>query len=146
MEVVSSRFGPLAIDADDVIQFPAGMLGLACCRDWVLLADAHHDALGWLQSTTRPEVALAVVSPRRYVPSYQIRVPRSELAPLALADPRQAKVLVVAGRNDRGLTLNLKAPLVLNLERRLGRQVVVSSDYSVQHELNPEPQTWRKSA
>jgi hypothetical protein len=62
-----------------------GLPGLEDCREWALLADASNDALGWLQSTTRGDVALAVVSPRRFVPDYQVRIPRSELTPRSVS-------------------------------------------------------------
>lgn len=145
MDIHTSRFGKVAIEADDILHFPDGILGLENCRHWVLLADAQNDALGWLQDTAQPAVALAVVSPRRFVPGYQLRVPRGELAPLALLDTKSAKVLVIVGKNDRAITLNLKAPLVINLERRIGRQVVTSGDHSLQHEIQLDV-ALRKSA
>ena len=51
---------------------------------------------------------------------------------------QDAKVLVIVGKNERSITLNLKAPLVINLDRRLGRQVVANNDYPVQYELSSE--------
>lgn len=146
MEIQTTRFGKVTIEADDVLQFPTGILGLESCREWVLLADAQNNALGWLQSTTRAEVALAVVSPRRFVPAFQVRVSKSELAPLDLESARQARVLVVVGKNEDSITLNLKAPLVINLERRLGRQVVTNGDNAIQHQLEPTPPVLKKSA
>jgi flagellar assembly factor FliW len=145
MQIRTTRFGSLEIEADDVIHFPAGLLGLEEYRPWVLLADAQNDALGWLQSTTRPEVALAVVSPRRFVPDYQFRVFRSELSSLELGDVKSAQVLVIVSKNEHAITLNLKAPVVINLERRLGRQVVANGDQSVQFELMTTP-ALKKSA
>ncbi len=145
MKVDTSRFGPLEIDAQDVIDFPTGLLGLENCRHWVLLADATNDAMGWMQSTTRPEIALAVVSPRRFVPDYQVRVFRSELETLELNDLSDAQVLAIVGKNDRSITLNLKAPLVIHLSRRLGRQVVANGDQPLQYELAGRRE-YRKSA
>lgn len=146
MEIKTSRFGVLELEAEDVISFPSGLLGLESCRDWVLLADAHNDALGWLQCITRPEIALPVVSPRRFLPDYQVRVFRSEVAPLGLDDLHAAQVLVIVGKNERSITFNLKAPLMINVERRLGRQVIHNGDQSVQFELLPEAALLRKSA
>lgn len=146
MEITTSRFGPIEIEADDVIRFPAGLLGLEDCRQWVLLADRRNDALAWLQSVERPEVALPVVSPRRFVRGYQMRVARRELAPLELPDVKAAKVLAIVGKTDRTITLNLKAPLVINLERCLGRQVVTNGDLPIRFELGSEPPAFRRSA
>jgi flagellar assembly factor FliW len=135
MEIPTSRFGPLTIAAEDVIHFPAGLLGLDDCTAWVLLADAQNDTLGWLQSTVRPEVALAVVSPRRFVPNYQLRVTRGELGATLSEVIDDVHVLVIVGKNESGITLNLKAPLVIHLRQRIGRQLVASGDQPVQYEL-----------
>ena len=145
MKIETTRFGKLDVEAEDILHFPAGLIGLEDCRNWVLLADAQNDALGWLQSTTQGDVALAVVSPRRFVPDYQLRVARGELAPLALAEVKQAKVLVIVGKNEQSITLNLKAPLIINLHEQLGRQVVTTSEQPIQYELHAQ-QPLRKSA
>lgn len=146
MQIKTTRFGALEIEAEDIISFPTGLLGLEDCRHWVLLADVQNSALGWLQCATRPEVALAVVSPRRFVAGYQFRVFRSELAPLELTEVQRAQVLTIVGKNERAITLNLKAPVVINLERRLGRQVIANGDQPVQYELISQPAPLKKSA
>ena len=146
MEIRTSRFGSVEIAPDDVIEFPTGLPGLDDCTRWVLLADSQNDALGWLQSTTHPEVALAVVSPRRFVPDYQLRVTRGELGTLLAQLVDDVHVLAIVGKNDRGITLNLKAPLVIHLGERIGRQVVSSGDQSVQYELCRETSVRKKIA
>ena len=135
MEIRTSRFGDVEIEPADVVFFPTGMLGLGDCLQWVLLADSQNDSFGWLQSTDHPEIALAVVSPRRYVSDYEVRIARSELRPLALESLDDAHVLVIVSKHDDSITLNLKAPLVINLQRRLGRQVVNNADQPIQYKL-----------
>jgi flagellar assembly factor FliW len=146
MLVTTTRFGNVEMRADDVLLFPNGLLGMEDSRHWVLLADAHNEALGWLQSLTKPELAFAVVSPRRFVSDFQLRVARAELASLALDDLKQAQVLVIVGKGDRGMTLNLRAPLVINESRRVGRQVIANNELPIQYELNTEPVRLRKTA
>jgi flagellar assembly factor FliW len=146
MEIKTTRFGPLEVGAEDLLLFPAGMPGLEQCRQWVLLSDAGNDCLGWLQSAERPDVALAVVSPRRFVSDYQLRVSKVELEPLKLSDVRSAQVLAIVSKHGADITLNLRAPLVLNPDLRLGRQVVANGDLPVQYSLSHEPVALRKSA
>jgi flagellar assembly factor FliW len=146
MRILTSRFGRIDVAPSDVLTFPSGLPGLEHCRTWALLADAGNDALGWLQSTARGDVALAVVSPRRFVPDYQVRIPRSELTPLELHDIRDAQVVVIVGKNATGLTLNLKAPIVINLETRTGRQVVASGELPLQFQLGHGRPPCKKSA
>lgn len=143
---ITSRFGPIEFDVDDMIQFPTGLVGLEDCRRWILLADGHNEAVAWLQSVEKPDIALPVVSPRRFVPGYQMRVARQELGPLLIDDPKSAKVLVVVGRTVRGMSLNLKAPLVINLQRRLARQVITNGELPVRYELGSQEAAVRRIA
>jgi flagellar assembly factor FliW len=146
MQIATFRFGPVEIRETDVLLFPAGLPGMEGCQRWVLLADAENDCLGWLQSTQRPEVALAVVSPRRFVADYQVRVARRELEALCAEQLDDLQVLVIVGKSPYGCTLNLKAPLVFHLGSRLGAQVVAKDDHPLQYELPPAPAALRKSA
>jgi len=135
MNIATTRFGSLTIDEGDVLTFVDGLIGMEDCRRWVLLGDAENSALAWLQSVDRAEVALGVVSPRRFVPDYQVRVAKREIAPLELENPADAQVLVIVSHANGSLVLNLKAPLVMHLSARLGRQIVARDDHAVQHRL-----------
>ena len=147
MDIHTTRFGVVEIDASDILLFPHGVIAFEDCRHWVLLADASNESLGWLQSVTRGEVALPVVSPRRFAPEYQVHVTRGQLATLELSQFDHAYVLAVVGKSDDELTLNLKAPLIINLDRRIGRQVMTTDEQPIARQLHsPQPELLRKSA
>jgi flagellar assembly factor FliW len=131
MDISTSRFGTLSILPSDVLTFEHGLIGLRACRRWVVLADAQNSVLGWLQSIDEPETALGVVSPRRFVPDYQLRLARQDLAPLQLTVPHDAQVVAIVSRHPEGLALNLRAPLVINVENRRGRQVIAKDPHPV---------------
>lgn len=135
MDISTTRFGTLSIADDDVLTFVDGLIGMEEFRRWALLADAQNATLGWLQSLDRPEVALAVVSPRRFVADYRARVARRDVEPLGVTGADDAQVLVIVNQVGESLALNLKAPLVINLSTRLGRQIVAKDDHAVQHLL-----------
>jgi flagellar assembly factor FliW len=59
--------------------------------------------------------------------------------------PDDTQVLVVVGRSQGRLVLNLKAPLVFNLERQVASQVVAKDDHPLQYEI-PQGAPLRKSA
>ena len=135
MLIQSSRFGSIEVQPDDLLLFREGLIGYNHLRHWVLLADEHHPSVAWLQSVANPQMAIAVVSPRRFVPDYHVRVPRSQLAPLQLNAEAPMFVLSILSKNDGQLTLNLRAPVVLNLQRQLGRQVITSDEQPTQHPI-----------
>lgn len=146
MWIVTTRFGPIQFEPEDIVRFPEGILGLPGCREWLLLADGRNSTVAWLQSVDRPEVALCVVSPRRFVPNYQVRLPRRDLEPLELDDLQCAEVLVIVSRTAGYITLNLKAPLIFNLQRGVGRQVVCYGDQPIQYVVASLGSALRKSA
>jgi flagellar assembly factor FliW len=146
MQISTTRFGTLAVDVDDLLHFPHGLVGFEDCRHWVLLADPRNNAVGWLQCADRPATAFAVVSPRRFAEDYRIRVGQSQLASLSLADRDRLYVLCVVSSQDDCCTMNLRAPILINLDRRLGCQVITSDEQPLQVELAKPPVQLRKSA
>ena len=75
-----------------------------------------------------------------------MHVTRGQLVPLEFSQFDQAYVLSVVSQSDGDLTLNLKAPLIINLDRRLGRQVITSDEQPVVLALPTAPARLRKSA
>jgi len=147
MRIATKHLGEVEIEVDDILLFPQGVIAFEDCRHWVLLPDADNPTIAWLQSATRAEVALPVVSPRRFSPDYAVHVTRGQLTALEFSQFDQAYVLVVVARSDNDLTLNLKAPLIINLDRRLGRQVITSDEQPVALALSSTfPAMFRKSA
>jgi flagellar assembly factor FliW len=147
MQISTRHFGRVEIEVDDILLFPRGLVAFEDCQHWVLLSDDQNEALAWLQSVSRDEVALPVVSPRRFFNDYSVRVGRGQLLPLEFSQFDQAYILAIVSQSDGELTLNLKAPLVINLDRRLGRQIITSDEQPVALLLAPPQQhTWRLSA
>ncbi|MCG8451419.1 MAG: flagellar assembly protein FliW [Pirellulales bacterium] len=146
MDIITTRFGTLSVQPQDELLFEQGLIGLQDCQRWVVLTDSKNPALGWLQSIELGHVALGVVSPRRFVPDYQLRVDRDDLRPLELATVRDAEVAVIASRNETGLTLNLRAPLVINVEKRRGCQVVSKDAHPIQFALNRQTVSLKRTA
>ena len=146
MKVSTTRFGDVKIEADDILLFRSGLVGFEDCQHWVILADGTNEAVAWLQSMNRPEISLPVVSPRRFLPDHQVRIEGRDVEALQLTDLDQAFVLCVVSDHDQSLTVNLKAPLIMNLDRRLGCQVVTSDDQPLAHLLVELPSKLKKSA
>jgi flagellar assembly factor FliW len=146
MQIGTSLFGTITVHSDEVLLFPDGLIGFEQHQRWILLPDPEAEAVGWLQSLDRAEVALAVASPRRFAPHYRVRVSPCFLQSVQLGDSDQAYVLAVVSSNDHALTMNLKAPLIINLQRRLGFQVITLDDQPLQYEFASRAVQLRKTA
>jgi len=146
MKIHTTRFGSIEIEPDDILFFRNGLIGFEDCRHWVLLADAANTSVAWLQSMQHSDVAMPVVSPRRFVAEYQVRLDPADVDLLQLAEVEQAFVLSVVSRNEETLTLNLRAPLVINLDRRIGSQIITVDEQPMQYELATLPTMLRQTA
>jgi flagellar assembly factor FliW len=146
MEISNTRFGTVTVQPEDILFFPQGLIGFEACRHWILLADSENEAVAWLQSIVRPEVAMPVASPRRFVEGYCLRVDPTELDGLRLTDEDETYILAVIGNDGEHWTLNLKAPIVFNLGSRRGRQVVAQDDQPLQLILSGGSPFLRKAA
>lgn len=146
MKLETTRFGIVEIQSNDILFFRYGLFGFETQQQWVLLSDLNNSAVAWLQSMTNPEVALPVVSPRRFVNQYQVQLDERQIALLSLSKEEQAAVLVVVSRNGQTLTCNLRAPIVVNLDRRVGCQVVTADEQPLQYPLAELPASVRKIA
>ncbi|MDG2206926.1 MAG: flagellar assembly protein FliW [Pirellulales bacterium] len=121
---------------NETICFPSGLIGLEDCRSWVLLSEQPGDRFIWLQSTQQAEIALPLVDPRTFVPDFTLQVEESDWTPLGRRENDLVQVLVALGQSHGGLVLNLLAPVVINCERRIGRQVFNHADAQVNYRLD----------
>jgi len=146
MKIHTSRFGNVDIQPDDILFFRSGLLGFEECQHWVILADAANPSVAWLQSMQSAEIALPVVSPRRFIPDYQVRLDPIDIELLHLGSVNQAYVLSIVSRDQDVLTLNLRAPIIINLDRRLGCQIITTDQQPIQYELTALPLPMRRIA
>ena len=90
MKVQSTRFGPVDIEPDDILLFRHGLIGFEDCQHWTILADEDNDRVAWMQCMQRSDLAIPVVSPRRFVPDYQVRIDPKDVETLQLENAEQA--------------------------------------------------------
>ncbi|MDI6869873.1 MAG: flagellar assembly protein FliW [Bacillota bacterium] len=141
MEVKSTRFGQFEVAEEKVLRFPDGLLGFEHCKRFVILEHDPETPFKWLQSVDDPDLAFVIISPAEFMPEYSVELGRDDVVKLGLKDADDAAVyvLVVIPEDPSAMTANLQGPLVLNAERRLGRQVVLADGrYRTRHPILAE--------
>jgi flagellar assembly factor FliW len=133
----TSRFGTVEVDENTLIEFPRGLIGFEQLRRFVILEGPEGTPLKWLQSVEEPAVAFVIADPSAIVPDYIVRVRGEELDPLGLASPEDAAVAVIVTVPGylENATCNLLGPIVFNVEKRLGLQVILDEDYPLRHPI-----------
>ncbi len=66
MRIDTQRFGTLQINPDELFLFPQGLIGMESLRQWALLPDFDNPAVAWLQSASRGDRAIPLISPRAF--------------------------------------------------------------------------------
>ena len=119
----STRFGPLEIDGDAVIEFPAGLIGLGGAR-YALVATDPAAPFAWLHSIDDPDVALPVTNPWLHYADYSVELSDADTERIGAEDPSQVDVWVTvrAAGELSGFSCNLRAPIVVWKGR--GHQVI----------------------
>jgi len=136
MIIETSRFGSIEVDETRLIRFPKGILGFPDYTDYALIQTAEDSGFYWLQAVNRQDLAFVVCDPRMFVPDYVVPVKVDELSQIGLTDPSLAQVFTIVNKVDNMLTGNLQGPLVVNVETRQARQLVLSDRrYSTRHPL-----------
>ena len=146
MKIQTHLFGTQDVRAEQILHFPTGVIGQEEDHQWMLLADEDQSALAWLQSLSTPDAGFPVISPRRFFPDYQLCLDSCSLAPLHVSPQDQLYVLALVNHVQSDLTANLRAPIVLNTTRQLGRQVITVDDQPMQRALGEEGDAVRRSA
>ena len=136
MNVETSRFGTVEIDAERIIRFPNGLLGFPDEHEFVLLQPNEDALFYWLQSTKRPELAFVVTDPSLFVTGYEVPIRPEQAAALSIQSPEDAQVLTIVNKYNVTLTGNLQGPIVINVTARLGEQLVLADQrWSTRHKL-----------
>jgi len=124
LKLTTTRFGELEIDPETLIELPAGLIGFPAAKNFVLLE--YTQPFSWLQCTELPDLAFVVVSAAEFGDEYSFDLPVQDRALDLTATDEVAIFNLVTIRPDASLsTVNLKAPVVVNLRNRKGKQVIL---------------------
>jgi flagellar assembly factor FliW len=136
LTIDSSRFGTLEIAADDVIDFPAGLIGLGG-RRYALVTLDGDTAFSWLHSIDDPTLALPVTNPWHFFADYSVDLSDEASEPITAAAADVAVFVTVrAGAELSDFYANLRAPILI--AEGQGHQVInESADAPVRAPLFP---------
>jgi flagellar assembly factor FliW len=140
VKFTSAKLGEIEYDDEQVILFPEGLLGFPGLSRYALI-DEKQGPFMWLQSLDEPSLALVVIDPWLFFPAYSADLPDDDVEALELSEPYNFSILCVATvpQQPRETTVNLMGPLVINLNNRKAKQVVLSNqEYKTRHRLFEE--------
>ncbi len=128
------RFGTVTYLESEVLSFPWGLPGFGNLRRFVALSLEGQEKFVWLQSLDDLGVAIPTTDPWQIFADYDPCLPAYAAGSLEIERPEEfvtlCVVVVTAGAAE--MTMNLLAPIVVNLRTRTARQITLETGgYSV---------------
>jgi flagellar assembly factor FliW len=138
----TTRFGTVGYLDADVVLFEDGLVGFPEHKRFLLLCHKPDSPFRWLQSLEEPQLAFLITDPVNWIENYAPRLDDEEVGRLGLIEtaPRLVFVTVTipAGQPEE-MTLNLAGPVVIDLERRIGFQLVLQDEtYTTKYRVFPQ--------
>ncbi|MGB8265496.1 MAG: flagellar assembly protein FliW [Candidatus Velthaea sp.] len=140
--VALPNFGECTFAESEVINFPWGLPGFADLHRFLVLASAEQAGYIWLQSLDDTSVALPLCDPWSLFDDYEAPLPQYAKESLGLENPDDFCLMCVCvvAKGAVEMTINLLAPVVINLKTRVARQVTLESQrYSLRTPIPRRP-------
>ncbi len=141
MKTSTTRFGELEVRKEDILEFPEGILGFESLRKFFIVDPGDSTLILWLQSIENSSIAFPIIEPKIFKPDYVAKLLPSDLNSIQLQDTAGAKIytILTIPSDISKMSANLKAPIVINNQKRMARQIVLQdSKLSLTHEMYKE--------
>lgn len=140
MKADTRLFGKIEIEDEKIITFEQGIIGFPYMKHFALIFDVEDGKeakIKWLQSMDEECFAMPVMSPYELVPDYHPSV--SDETWQILGEIRDEDMLVLVTvtvpTDITQMSINLKAPVVVNLATNKASQVIVEDEYPVKYKI-----------
>lgn len=136
---VETRFGTFAVAPGDVVHFEHGLPGFEQCRRFVLVTAGPLAPFTCLHGLDEPGPSFLTLDPRQIVAGYQTPLGASERARLDAMPDDPLLWLAILHVDELAVTANLRAPIVINVRRMAGLQVLgADTAWATDHLLTGE--------
>lgn len=139
MQVKTTRFGTIEIVENDIITFSDGVPGFPDMHQFVILPYDEESPFIILQSATEDYLAFLMTDPFLFFKEYEFEIDQENMDNLEVKDEKDIAVytmVTVPVGKVKEMTANLVAPVVININNRAGKQIVLEkSKYTTKHRL-----------
>ena len=141
MKANTRVFGEIEIADEKIITMERGMIGFPNLNHFALIFDEEkgqkQTSIMWLQSMDDTDIAFPVMDPHAVKEDYNPNVNEEIVAPIGELNEENTFVLVTVTvpKKIEDFSVNLKAPIVVNMDNRKAVQLIVEDDYPVKYKV-----------
>jgi flagellar assembly factor FliW len=128
MEKLVSRFGEVEYNPENLLLFPAGLIGFPDLRKFIVMPNKKAGPLFWIQSVDDPSFALVLTDPTNFFLDYLVMPDSVERRHLHIDENDPCYVLtVVTVPPNQEISLNLAAPILFSPKSNRAIQVILEN-------------------
>lgn len=137
MIITTNLFGEVEVNEEKLINFSQGIIGFPDLKRFMLIHDDENESsISWLQSVDEPSFAMPVIDPLMIDAEYNPQIEDELLKPLSIVEGTEILVVttITVPADITKMTVNLKAPIIINAENLKAAQLIVEDDkYEVRY-------------
>lgn len=136
MKIQTKFLGEVEIQEKEIVKFENGLPGFEDTKEYIVLPIEKDSPFALLQAIKEKEIGFVLAFPFAFKADYAFDISDEEKQDLKteLVEDLAVYSIVTLKDNFQDSTLNLLAPVVLNIKERRGKQLVLQD--SVQYPLH----------
>ncbi|MBM7664865.1 flagellar assembly factor FliW [Solibacillus kalamii] len=137
MKITTAYLGEVEINPSEIIQFEHGLPGFEEEKEFIQLPLSEESVFQVLQSLNTQGLAFIITTPYTTVADYSIELDESVTKALDIKSNKEVAVFAIVSLKEtlEASTVNLKAPIILNMENKKAKQIILQEDYAIRHRL-----------
>lgn len=115
-----------------------GILGFEHLKEYELLDIENNSSLKEINSIEEEEIGFIIASPFEIIKEYEVVLSDETIEKLEIESPNDVMLfnIITIGETLKESTINMKAPIVINIKNNYGMQIVLQDEnYSIRHPL-----------
>jgi flagellar assembly factor FliW len=130
MRLNTKYHGVREYDENDIINFKKGLPGFENLKKFILFSVEENELFSILQSVEDANIGIVVMSPFSVVKDYEFKLSDEKVNELLIETPEDVLVLSTVTLSSKAddITTNFKAPIIINIIKKLGEQIILDND------------------
>lgn len=131
MKIETRDFGTMEVSEEQILEFPNGIYAFEDARRFAFIELEKGQFPAWLQCIDSVKPCFIVFDPWLVCKDYEITLNSGEKAMLEVNEKTNLQVLCIARvpEDFKETTVNLKSPIVINMDTKKAMQVILPSNY-----------------
>ena len=141
MKLNTRYHGVKEYNESEIIYFKKGLPGFETLKKFILFTVEENEVFSILQSVEDEAIGLVATAPFNILKDYEFKLQDELVENLNIKSPEEVIVLstVTMHSEVEKITVNLKAPIIININSKLGEQIILDNDkYLIKHPLIQE--------